>query len=142
MRGWVEVLVFGIAPALVAGSGSARGQVATGVVGVPFRIDAYDAAPGDYGMAFGSPSVGLARTYTGFSSPYGAGYGYGYAPSVLLPGRHGVGLWRPGFVTPGDLSGASDYRTYPVPSGVPSVAPPPPVGAYAPAFGPPAYPGR
>lgn len=140
MRGRIGVMVYGTASGLVAGSGPARGQVAIGVVGAPFRIDAYYAAPGDYGMAFGSPSVGLTRTYTAFSSPYGAGYGYGYAPNVLLPGRYGVGLWRPGFVTPGARYGASDYRTYPVPSGVPSVAPPPPVGAYAPAFGPPAYP--
>jgi hypothetical protein len=103
----------------------------------PYRINGYYAAPGNYGMAYGSMSAGVPRTYTTFSSPYGGGYGYGYAPYGLLPGRYGVGLWRPGFVTPGYAFGASYYRTFPVPyaSGVPAWSPP--VGVYAPAFGPP-----
>jgi len=101
-----------------------------------YRLNPYFAAPGSYGMMLGSPSYGSVRTYTEFSSPYGAGYGYGYAPYGLLPGRYGVGLWRPGFVAPGYAYGASyySYRTFAV--GNP-VAPPPPVGVYAPAYGPP-----
>jgi len=103
----------------------------------PYRLNGYYAAPGNYGMAYGSMSYGVPRTYTSFSSPYGAGYGYGYAPYGLLPGSYGVGLWRPGFVTPGYVYGASYYRTFPVPyaSGASSLAPP--VGVYAPGFGPP-----
>jgi len=103
----------------------------------PYRINGYYAAPGNYGMAYGSMSVGVPRTYSAFSSSYGAGYGYGYAPYGLLPGRYGVGLWRPGFVAPGYVYGASYYRTFPVPYGSGASVPVPPVGAYAPGFGPP-----
>ena len=45
-------------------------------------------------MAYGVPSFGVPRTYSVYSSPYGAGYGYGYAPASFLPGRYGVGMWR------------------------------------------------
>jgi hypothetical protein len=122
---------------LAPGATPAQAQVATGVLpGAPYRINPYFAAPGYYGMSFGSPSFGMTRTYTAFSSPYGAGYGYGYAPYGLLPGRYGVGLWRPGFVTPGYAYGASYYRTFPVPYASTPPMPPPPVGVYAPAFGP------
>src|SRR5438128_1819922 len=89
-----------VGSAMVLMSAAARAQVVAPGLTAPFRINAYFAAPGYYGMAFGSPSVGQPRTYTAFSSPYGLGYGYGYAPYGLLPGRYGVGLWRPGFVTP------------------------------------------
>jgi len=102
----------------------------------PFRINAYFAAPGYYGTTFGSPSFGLTRTYTSFSSP-GPGYGYGYAPYGLLPGRYGVGLWRPGFVAPGYVYGASYYDTFAIPS---APAPAPPIGLYAPGFGAPSPP--
>ena len=104
-----------------------------------YRINPYYAAPGLYGMMLGTPSYGSVRTFSEFSSPYGGGYGYGYAPNGLLPGRYGVGLWRPGFVAPGYVYGASyySYRTFPVPygAGTPPL-PPPPVGAYAPGYGP------
>jgi hypothetical protein len=121
--------------------GMARAQVGYSDFSSPYRINGYFAAPGFYGMAYGSMSVGVPRTYTTFSSPYGGGgYGYGYAPYGLLPGRYGVGLWRPGFVTPGYVYGASYYRTFPVPySSAVSVATPP-VGLYAPGFGPPSPP--
>ncbi len=101
----------------------------------PYRLNPYYAPPGSYGMMLGSPSYGSVRTYTEFSSPYGAGYNYGYAPNGLSPGRYGVGLWRPGFVAPGYTYGASyySYRTFAV--GNPG-GPTPPVGVYAPAFGP------
>jgi hypothetical protein len=88
-------------------------------------------------MSYGSASYGVPRTYSEFASPYGYGYSYGYPPYGLLPGRYGVSLWRPGFVEPGYLYGASfSYRTFPVPyvPGQPAVVPP--VGLYAPAFGP------
>jgi hypothetical protein len=93
-------------------------------------------APGHFGMAYGTPSFGMPATFTVFSSSYGAGYGYGYAPAAFLPGPYGLGLWRPGLVAPGTLYGVAYYRTFPVPyQPVPS-PPPPPVGAYAPALGP------
>jgi hypothetical protein len=137
MRARIGVLVIGAALVLLPGATPARGQAAAGVVvGTPYRMNAYFAAPGYYGMAFGSASYGMPRTYTSFASPYGAGYGFGYAPYGLLPGRYGVGLWRPGFVAPGYAYGASYYRTYPVPFVSNAVAPTPPVGVYAPAFGP------
>jgi hypothetical protein len=122
----------------------ARAQVAAGGVAVapaPYRLNPYFAAPGMYGMMLGSPSYGSVRTYTEFSSPFGGGYGYGYAPYGLLPGRYGVGLWRPGFVAPGYAYGASyySYRTFALPFG--TMASTPPVGLYAPAFGPPALSG-
>ncbi len=104
-------------------------------------MNPYYAAPGSYGMMLGTPSYGSVRTYSEFSSPYGAGYNYGYAPYGLLPGRYGAGLWKPGIVAPGYPFGTSyhSYRTFAV--GTP-VAPPPPVGVYAPAFGPPSTYGR
>lgn len=130
------LFVFGSVLCLTAST--ARAQAAGFVPSDPYRINGYYAAPGYYGMSYGSPSVGMPRTYTTFASPYGGGYGYGYAPYGLLPGRYGVGLWRPGFVTPGYLYGASYYRTFPVPYGPNAyVGPAPPIGLYAPGFGPP-----
>jgi hypothetical protein len=99
----------------------------------------YYAAPGAYGMSYGFPSYGSVRTYTEFSSPYGAGYAYGYPPYSYLTGRYGVGLWRPGFSAPGYSYGASSYRTFAVPYGSLPPGPLPPVGAYAPYLGPSAY---
>ena len=126
----------------------ARAQVYGGVVAAPapYRINSYFAAPGLYGTSYGAMSVGVPQTYTAFSSPYGAGYGYGYAPYGLLPSRYGVGLWRPGFVAPGYVYGASYYRaplyrTYAAPYVPTTVVRPAaaPLGVYAPGFGPPAY---
>ena len=94
-----------IGSALLLVPGAAQAQVAYSDFSNPYRINGYYAAPGYYGMAYGSPSVGLTRTYTTFSTPYGMGYGAGYAPYGLLPGRYGVGLWRPGLVTPGYVYG-------------------------------------
>jgi hypothetical protein len=137
MRRLLGVLVVGSVLALVPCP--ARAQVVAGGMLNPYRFNGYFAAPGLYGMSFGAPSVGIPRTYTSFSSPYGAGYGYGYAPYGMLPGRFGVGLWRPGFVAPGYAYGASYYyRTFPIPASLSPVPllPPPPVGVYAPGLGP------
>ena len=135
LGGFLVGMVLAVVPSLTRAQAVAGGVV---VSEAPYRLNPYFAAPGSYGMMLGSPSYGSVRTYTEFSSPYGAGYNYGYAPSAFLPGRYGVGLWRPGFVTPGYTYGASyySYRTFAV--GNPG-APSPPVGVYAPAFGPPSF---
>ncbi len=100
------------------------------------------AAPGFYGTSYGHASYGSVRTYSAFSSPYGAGFGYGYAPSGFIPGPYGVGLWRPGFPVPGYAYSSGLYNTYPAPyiSGAPIN--PVPIGLYAPGFGPPIVTGR
>lgn len=95
-------------------------------------------APGSFGVAYGSASFGVPRTYSEFSSPYGGGYGYGYAPATILPGPYGRGLWEPGSMAGknwNDPSSYRFYRTFPYPDrpGAPSV----PIGYYAPYFGPP-----
>ncbi len=95
-------------------------------------------ATGQYGMAFGAMSYGVPRTYTTFSSPYGGGYGYGYAPYSYASNQFGVGLWRPGMSVPGYMYESSMYRTIP-PFRPLSPTPTPPVGYYAPAFGPPSF---
>jgi hypothetical protein len=97
----------------------------------------YYQPPGFYGMAYGTPSFGYPRTYSNFSSPYGAGYAYGYAPYGLVPGQFGTELWRPGVSVPGYVYGSSYYYTFSYPARV--YAPQPPVGIYAPGFGPPFY---
>jgi len=94
-------------------------------------------APGLYGMSYGVPSYGVPRTYSAFSSPYGAGYGYGYPPYGYMPGKYGVDLWRPGFTVPGYTYGRSTaYRTFPVVTWPVPAGYGPPVGNYAPGFGP------
>jgi hypothetical protein len=128
-----------VGSALAASAAPAQAQVAMAGGSTPYRLNAYFAAPGLYGTSWGSASYGMPRTYTAFSSPYGLGYGYGYAPYGILPGRYGVGLWRPGFVAPGYAYGASYYRTFAVPyvAGAPTNAPS--IGVYAPGFGPPSF---
>jgi hypothetical protein len=121
-------------------AGGAEAQVTAGPLGAVGRNPAYFATPGAYGMGYGVPSFGYPRTYTAFSSPFGgASYGYGYGQYAFLPGHYGVGLWRPGAVTPGYVYGAGYYRTFPVPYRplVPFRAPT--IGNYAPGFGPPSY---
>jgi hypothetical protein len=102
-------------------------------------LGVYD-APGNYGVAWGTASFGMVRSYSAFSSPYGAGYGYGYAPYRILPGAYGTGLWSPGTTLPaGALERSDGYRVFPVPYGPAPQGAVPPLGAYAPAFGPPAF---
>jgi hypothetical protein len=115
--------------------GSARAQA---VVMPPLEIPGFKEAPGYYGMSFGYPSFGSVRTYSEFSSPYGGGYGYGYRPAAILPGAYGAGIWRPGSTWPGYQYGAATYRTFAIPyqRNPPYPVVTPPVGVYAPAFGP------
>jgi hypothetical protein len=112
-----------------------------------YRVSDYFIAPGWYGMSYGFASYGMPQTHSVFSAYPGPSYGANYPPYGLLPGRYGVGLWRPGYVAPGYVYGASyypsaafAYRTFPVLYGAGArttpLAPPPPVGVYAPALGP------
>jgi len=134
MRRLLSVGIVGVALALVPGPAQAQVSLAA-----PYRMNGIFAAPGYYGTSYGSPSFGMPRTYSEFSSPYGAGYGYGLAPYGLPPGKFGVGLWRPGFVAPGYGYGASYYQTYSVPYTTATGFNGPPMGVYAPGFGPSSY---
>lgn len=103
----------------------------------PIPAPVYD-PPGYYGMAWGVPSYGVPRTASNFSSPFSSvGYGYGYNPYHLMPGRFGASLWRPGELDPGFGFAQGSYRTFPITRG--GVTPPSgvPVGFYAPRLGPP-----
>jgi hypothetical protein len=143
MRRLLGTTVIGVVLAL--GSGGARAQA---VIGGPFtasyRVSDYFAAPGLYGTSYGFASYGVPRTYTTFSAYPGPSYGSNYPAYGFLPGRYGVGLWRPGFVAPGYVYGsptsAWSYRTFPVVYGTglspDQIAPPPSIGVYAPALGP------
>jgi len=139
MRRSMMVLAVGFALTLAIAPGRAEAQVILGDAPLPYRVNSSIGLPDLYGTSWGVASYGSIRTYSTFSSPYGGGYGYGYPPYSYLPGWYGVGLWRPGFVSPGYVYGASYYRTFPVPYRplVPSYGPP--LGYYAPGFGPPAY---
>lgn len=133
------------AGALLTTSTQARAQAVVGGPAVgAYRVSDYFAAPGLYGTSYGFASYGVPRTYTSYSAMPWSSYpasipGYGF-----LPGRYGVGLWRPGFVAPGYVYGAptsaSSYRTFPVVSGTgltpAQIAPPPSIGVYAPSLGP------
>ncbi len=135
--------------AVLSGTREAKAQPTLGgAFAGSYRVSDYLAAPGLYGMSYGFASYGMPQTYTVFSAYPGPSYGSNYPPYGVLPGRFGVGLWRPGFVAPGYVYGASyyypassyQYRTFavgygPAAAGRP-MSPPPPVGFYAPAFGP------
>ncbi len=100
-------------------------------------------APGYYGTSFGVPSYGSVRGYSEFASPFGVGYGYGYAPSRILPGSLGTGLWRTGNPNPYETYSPSttSYRTFALPFRPGAQPTAPAFGVYAPAYGPkPAYP--
>ncbi len=133
MRRTFAALVIGLA--LWSSSGSAQGQVMLGGPVSPYRVQAYYGAPGSYGTTYGYSSYGLRQTYTTFSSPYGAGYSYGYPPATYLPGPYGVGLWKPGGSPASRVWRTPYYGTYALPT-APRGVPLPPVGVYAPAFGP------
>jgi hypothetical protein len=123
-----------------------RSQGIGGGYSTSYRVSDYFAAPGLYGMSYGFASYGMPQTYSVFSAYPGPSYGTNYPPYGILPGRYGVGLWRPGYVAPGYVYGASyyypnalQYRTFRVLDGTATayqIASPPPVGVYAPALGP------
>jgi hypothetical protein len=127
----------------------ARAQAVVGGGYSPsYRVSDYLGAPGLYGMSYGFASYGMPQTYSVFSAYPGPSYGSTYPPYGILPGRFGIGLWRPGFVTSGYVYGTSyfyppasrSYRTFAAGTGTggrqSGIAAPPPVGVYAPALGP------
>src|SRR3954463_15847900 len=97
----------------------AKAQVVAGCLPL-YRVSDFLGAPGTYGMSYGFASYGMPQTYSVFSAFPGPSYGTNYPPYGILPGRYGVGLWRPGYVAPGYVYGASyyqnsySYRTWPV----------------------------
>jgi len=126
---------------------SARVEAQTAVVepaaGAPSPSDYY-AAPGLYGTSYGYASFGVPRTHTSFSAKPWSPYYANLTPYGFAAGRFGVGLWRPNSAAPGDVAGvptsSHSYRTFPVVSGTgltaDQIAPPPPIGVYAPTLGP------
>jgi hypothetical protein len=112
----------------------------------PGHVDAFSGpgsiygAPGWYGVSWGTPSYGVGRKFTEFSSPYGAGYGYGYVRPAIMPGPYGQGIWNPGGSTVYGYGRTEAYRTFPATSWPRAVPYGPPVGVYAPAFGPSMWP--
>ena len=133
MRQIVGTLLIGLV--LCLSPGQARGQIGIGGPVTPYRTPSYFSPPGYYGTSYGTASYGLRQTYSTFASPYGPGYAYGYPPTSYLPGRHGVGLWAPASVSQPYLWRTPYYGTYAIPS-APANIPPPPIGVYAPGFGP------
>jgi hypothetical protein len=141
------VLVLLTGTALVPSQARAQGDAGGGYSN-SYRVSDYLGAPGYYGMSYGFASYGMPQTYTVFSAYPGSSYGANLPPYGIMPGRFGVGLWRPGFVAPGYVYGASYYQPMNAPSystfavggssGLPAqrVGSPPPVGIYAPALGP------
>jgi hypothetical protein len=130
---------------LLAASARVEAQAVIGGPAVDtYRVGDYFAAPGLYGTSYGFASYGIPRTYTSYSAAPWSSYYSNYPNYGFLPGRYGVNLWRPGFVAPGYVYGAptsgSSYRTFPVVSGTgltpAQIAPPPPIGVYAPNLGP------
>lgn len=124
-----------IGAALLAGPAptTARGQVPGGPV-LPYRLQAYYSAPGYYGTTYGVASYGMRQTYTTYTSSFGPGYGYGYAPATILPGPFSTALWNPG--TPNRYVWRSPwYGTFGIPA-APANVPLPPIGVYAPGYGP------
>jgi hypothetical protein len=127
----------------VTGRAGAQAMVGGPYTG-SYRASDYFASPGLYGTSYGFASYGIPRTYTTFSAYPGPAYGSNYPGYGFLPGRYGVGLWRPGFVAPGYVYGqptsANSYSTFPVVQGTGltagQIAPPPSIGVYAPALGP------
>ena len=94
-------------------------------------------APGYYGTSYGTASFGVPRLYSEFSSPYGGGYGYGYARPALAQNAFGEGLWRAGREPSTTIYGAPGaYRTFPVETWPRPAGSGPPFGEYAPFFGP------
>lgn len=137
-----------LAVAIVLGITAPEADAQVGV-GTPYmssyRVSDYFVGPGWYGTSYGFASYGFPQTYSVYSAFPASSYAANYPPYGLLPGRYGVGLWRPGYVAPGYVYGASyypssgmSYRTFPVMYGGAGRAmdPAPPIGYYAPTIGP------
>jgi hypothetical protein len=142
--GWLLAIVIGLG--LAVPEAGAQG-VAGSEYASSYRVSNYFIAPGWYGMSYGFASYGMPQTYSVYSAFPRSSYAANFPPYGLMPGRYGVGLWRPGYLAPGYVYGASyypssdfAYRTFPVvygaTPGAGPMAPPPPVGVYAPALGP------
>ena len=86
---FVGVLQLGLAAV------EAEAQVVAGY-SPSYRVSDYLGAPGNFGMSYGFASYGMPQTYSVFSAYPGPSYGSNYPPYGILPGRFGVGLWRPG----------------------------------------------
>ena len=126
-RSWVLLATFAVVGILSVARCEAQ------VVGGQGEAPNFYAAPGFYGTTYGSASYKVPRSYTLYSSMSGAGYGLGYRPTTFASGPYGMGLWRPDVVPkPGMTS--STYSTFTIVSG-PGVTLPP-IGYYAPGFGP------
>jgi len=151
MRGHVlkQRLAGGLLAIAITVAITSREAAAQVVAGSPYmtsyRVSDYFVGPGWYGTSYGFASYGFPQTYSVYSAFPGSSYAANYPPYGLLPGRYGVGLWRPGYVAPGYVYGASyypssgmSYRTFPVMYGTAGRAmdPAPPFGYYAPAYGP------
>lgn len=138
MRRLLFVMLAGVG--LTIPAASARAQAPAVGTGNPYDATpgSIYGAPGNYGVGYGYASYGVPRTWSAYSSSYGPGYALGYGPSRILPGPYGKGLWgRPGSVAPGYTYGDGSYRTFAVPYTTQPARPGPPVGVYAPAYGPP-----
>jgi len=134
MRHLISLLAIGFAGFFTPGR--AEAQTIYGGHTTPYHVVPETGAT-TFGTSYGVASFGVPRTYSSFSSPSGAGYGYGYPPTSFLPGPWGIGLWRPGAQGRGTIYGApNSYRTFPYPYTPGPVRYGPPIGVYAPAFGP------
>ncbi len=137
--------------AVVVGSMAGEAGAQTTAYSSSYRVSDYLGSPGTYGMSYGFATYGMPQTYSVFSAYPGPSYGSTMPPYGIMPGKFGVGLWRPGFVTSGYVYGASyyqpstympnggSYRTfaYGDPGRASNRRPaPPPVGVYAPYLGP------
>ncbi len=131
-----------LAVVFLLGLGTADVKAQGPVIGgysASYRVSNYLGSPGLYGMSYGYASYGMPQTYSVFSAMPGPSYGTTYPPYGIMPGKYGVGLWRPGFVAPGYVYGASyyypassnSYRTFAVGNAAGTRALPlPPVGVY------------
>ncbi len=149
LTGWLPALVLGTVLSVSMGAGECRAQT-TGTQS-SYRVSDYLGSPGTYGMSYGFASYGMPQTYSVFSAYPGPSYGRTMPPYGIMPGKFGVGLWRPGFATNGYVYGASyyqpstytanvyGYRTFVYgsnPGRASTRVAPPPVGVYAPYLGP------
>jgi hypothetical protein len=112
MRGHVlkQRLAGGLLAIAITVAITSREAAAQVVAGSPYmtsyRVSDYFVGPGWYGTSYGFASYGFPQTYSVYSAFPASSYAANYPPYGLLPGRYGVGLWRPGYVAPGYVYGA------------------------------------